>query len=244
MKIKKAYFNWSSGKDAAFALFEVQRSGDYRVEKLLTTINSETNRISMHGVSKELLVLQAKMIDIPLEIIGLDENVSMENYNSIIEKAVENLKYEGYTHSIFGDVFLEDLRKYREEQLLKNGITAVFPLWKRNTGELINDFLQAGFKAITVCVNSKVLDKSFCGRILDQQFILDLPKNVDPCGENGEFHTFVFDGPIFSNPVNFKIGETVEKFYTSAKEKDKNCFKQDSEAWDTAFYFSDLIAEE
>lgn len=238
----KSFLNWSSGKDAAFTLYELQNSQEFRVEKLLTTINSEVGRISMHGVRKELLISQAEKIRLPLEIIELKGNVSMIQYNSIMEQSVEHLRREGFTHSVFGDIFLEDLRKYREEQLFKAGLTGVFPLWKRDTKELINDFIHSGFKAITVCVNSKVLDKSFCGRILDQNFISELPDDVDPCGENGEFHTFVFDGPIFNDPVKFRIGEVVEKFYTTSKDKD--CFKKEPEAWDTAFYYCDLVASE
>lgn len=241
MKIKnnKAYLNWSSGKDAAFALFEEQRSGTYNIKKLLTTVNSESERISMHGVRKELLQLQAKSIGLPLEIVELDGNVSLETYNSVMKTTVEKLKNNGFTHSIFGDIFLEDLRTYREEQLLKVGITPIFPLWKKNTSKLINDFIQSGFKAITVCVNSKVLDKSFCGRILDEKFISELPTNVDPCGENGEFHTFVFDGPVFKNAIKFKTGEVVEKFYTSVN-KEKDCFTKEK-PWDTGFWYCDLL---
>lgn len=239
-RTKKAYLNWSSGKDAAFALFELQKGREYSVEKLLTTINSETDRISMHGLRKELLLLQAKKIGLPVEILELDGNVSMETYNAEVGKTIEKLKNEGFSHSIFGDIFLKDLREYRDEQLVKAGITGVFPLWKRDTGELIEEFLNSGFKAITVCVNSKVLDKSFCGRIVDHKFISDLPEDVDPCGENGEFHTFVYDGPIFSDPVKFKIGEIVEKFYTSALNKDDNCFRREPKAWDTAFWYCDL----
>ncbi|MBT8319185.1 MAG: ATP-binding protein, partial [Gramella sp.] len=122
-------------------------------------------------------------------------------------------------------------------------ITPVFPLWKRDTKKLISEFIDLGFKAIVVCTNSKYLNDSFCGRIIDHDFIADLPENVDPCGENGEFHTFVFDGPIFSAPINFEIGEIVKKSYQSAKDKDDNCFQDEEESWDTEFCFCDLIPE-
>lgn len=238
--MKKAYLNWSSGKDSAFALYKIQQEKEYRVEKLVTTVNSEMNRISMHGVRNELLAAQVKSLQLPLQSILLQGNVSMSSYNDVMKTATGILVKEGFTHSIFGDIFLEDLRTYRERQMEEIGISPVFPLWKKNTTELIEDFLDAGFKAIIVCTNAKVLDSSFCGRILNEDFLSDLPSSVDPCGENGEFHTFVFDGPNFSQPVNFEIGEVVEKFYTSEEEDDEICFKDKKQPWDTAFHFCDL----
>lgn len=211
------------------------------MEKLITTINSQTGRISMHGVRNELLKSQAQKIGLPLEMIPLEGNVSMATYNEIMQKQNEKLISEGLLYSIFGDIHLEDLRKYREEQLEKAGITAVFPLWKKDTKELMHEFLSEGFKALVVCVNSKQLDRSFCGRELDLDFLSSLPEGVDPCGENGEFHTFVYDGPIFKEPVKFQIGEVVEKFYKTNEEDD--CFKDKTQSWDTAFWYCDLIPE-
>ncbi|RKS42714.1 uncharacterized protein (TIGR00290 family) [Gillisia mitskevichiae] len=236
----KSYLNWSSGKDAAFSLYKIQKAGEYKVEKLITTINSEVDRVSMHGVRKDLLQRQAESIGIPLELIALDGTVSMEEYNSIMAEAVNKLRSEDHSHAIFGDIFLEDLRTYREEQLKKIDITAVFPLWKKNTKHLITEFIELGFKAITVCVNAKVLDKSFCGREIDLDFINSLPANVDPCGEHGEFHTFVYDGPNFKEPVRFEIGEIIEKKYSPSKTED-DCFKEKTESWDTAFWYCDLL---
>ena len=160
----KTYLNWSSGKDAALALYKLQKSKKYQVEKLVTTVNSEVDRVSMHGLRTELLVKQAESIGVPLKLIELKGTVSMEMYNAAMNEAVMQLKSEDYSHCVFGDIFLEDLKKYREEQLDKIGIEAVFPLWKNDTKELITEFIDLGFKAITVCVNAKVLDKSFCGR--------------------------------------------------------------------------------
>ena len=239
--IKKAYLNWSSGKDAAFALYKMQSQKDLKIEKLLTTLNSEVNRVSMHGVRKELLLKQANSIGLPIDIIELEGNVSMQTYNLKMNIAVLKLLEEGFTHSVFGDIFLEDLKKYREEQLARVGIQAVFPLWKQNTHQLISDFIASGFKAITVCVNANVLDRSFCGRIIDQKFVDDLPADVDPCGENGEFHTFVFDGPIFKNPIEFKKGEIVQRSYNSHEDEEDNCFSDDVKSWDTSFWYCDLI---
>lgn len=239
--MKKAYLNWSSGKDAAFALYLLQGERDFKIEKLVTTLNSELNRVSMHGLRKELLSSQAKSIGLPLDIIALEGNVSMEIYNSHMGIAVSKLLKEGYTHSVFGDISLEDLKEYREKQLSGVGLKAVFPLWKKDTHQLIRDFIASGFKAITVCVNSKVLDRSFCGRIIDQEFLEDLPRGVDPCGENGEFHTFVFDGPIFENPIEFEIGEVVQRSYTALEDEEDNCFSGDEKSWDTSFWYCDLI---
>lgn len=230
--MKKAWLNWSSGKDATLALYYVQQGNDYNVEKLFTTLSADKGRISMHGVRKELLLEQVKNLGIPLQIADLSTDTSLKTYNEVMEKECLKLKNEAFTHSIFGDIFLEDLREYREHQLKEIGIKCVFPLWKRDTSELIQEFLDWGFKAIVVCTNSKYLKDSFCGRVIDEEFLKDLPANVDPCGENGEFHTFVFDGPIFTNPVNFKIGEKQIRTYDSQDGK-----------WDSRFCYCDLLPE-
>ncbi len=233
--------NWSSGKDACMALYKLQNENTFSIEKLVSTINTATNRVSMHGLRNELLIEQAKEIDLPFQLILLNGNVSMQHYNKVMEDAVGKLKNENFTHSIFGDIFLEDLKKYREEQLEKIGLKAVFPLWKIDTEQLLSEFISAGFKAVVVCINATKLDKSFCGRLIDKSFLQDLPKHVDPCGENGEFHTFVFDGPIFKNAVQFKKGEIVEKSYKPAGKDKDNCFSDDEKSWDTQFYYCDLI---
>ena len=239
--MKKAFLNWSSGKDAAFALYLLQQQKVYSVEKLVTTINSQNSRVSMHGLRKELLLKQAENIGIPLQLLPLSGNVPLSDYNKIMEEETLKLKEEGFTHSIFGDIFLEDLKQYREQQLQKVELQPVFPLWKRNTAQLMQEFLSAGFKAITVSVNAAILEISFCGKLIDEKFLADLPENVDPAGENGEFHTFVFDGPIFSRPVTFQKGEIVERSFAPVKDKDDNCFKKQPEAWDTKFYYCDIF---
>lgn len=235
----KAYLNWSSGKDAAFAMYILQKEENYNINKLVTTLNSKVDRISMHGVRKILLEKQAREIGLPLHVISIPGEVSMQEYNIIMDWENRQLNDEGFTHSIFGDIFLQDLKEYREKQLNKAGLKGIFPLWKRDTRMLMQDFLAAGFKAVTVCVNSTLLDRSFCGRIVDHNFLNDLPKGVDPCGENGEYHTFVYDGPIFKNPVEFETGEVVEKFYTPAK-ANNNCFTEEK-SWDTGFWYCDLL---
>lgn len=239
--MKKAYINWSSGKDAAFVLYKVQKEDEYDVQKLVSTVNIETNRVSMHGLRVEMMKQQADAIGIPLELIKLDGNVSMQTYNELMKMETEKLLDQGLNYSIFGDIFLEDLREYREKQLSEIGIKAIFPLWKKNTSQIMQEFLDAGFKAIVVSVNAAKLDKSFCGRLLDESFLKDLPSDVDPCGENGEFHTFVYDGPIFSEPVNFEIGKIVEKNYTPSENNDDDCFSDEKESWDTRFFYCDLI---
>ncbi|WP_029037376.1 Dph6-related ATP pyrophosphatase [Salinimicrobium xinjiangense] len=239
--MKKAFINWSSGKDAAYALYLLQNKKELSVEKLVTTINSQVDRVSMHGLRKDLLQKQASSLGIPHHIISLPGEVSMETYNRIMEEEVEKLRAEGFTHSVFGDIFLEDLKQYREQQLQKVNIQPVFPLWKKDTGMFMKEFLSAGFKAITVSVNARLLDQSFCGRIIDDQFLSDLPENVDPAGENGEFHSFVFDGPVFSAPITFQKGEIVERSFAPAGDKNDNCFKKEPKTWDTSFYYCDLI---
>jgi uncharacterized protein (TIGR00290 family) len=195
----------------------------------------------MHGVREELLELQASATGIPLQKLVLPDQPSMTEYEEEMRTTMNRLKQEGYTHSIFGDIFLEDLKIYRETQLAKVGMTAVFPVWKRDTTALIHEFIDLGFKTIVVCVNEKYLDKTFCGRVIDKSFLADLPAGVDACGENGEFHTFVFDGPLFNNPVAFIKGEMVYRKYAAPKEQNDNCF-QSAPVEDYGFYFCDLLS--
>ncbi|MBK0368845.1 Dph6-related ATP pyrophosphatase [Flavobacterium agrisoli] len=239
----KALFNWSSGKDSAFALYKILQQNEFKIECLLTSVNQKYNRVSMHGVRTELIIKQAESIGIPLKIMELPEMPSMEIYEDVMRETLFKLKEKGVTHSIFGDIFLEDLRKYREEKLATMDLEAVFPLWKIPTTNLIQDFLQLGFKTIVVCVNEQYLDKSFVGRVIDKKFIADLPENVDVCGENGEFHTFTFDGPIFSKPIEFEIGEIVYRKYEKPKTESTNtaCDSNDDSAFDYGFWYCDLL---
>src|SRR5699024_8347338 len=165
----KTYLNWSSGKDAMMALHTLKTAEDVSVEKLVTTINAEAKRVSMHGVHRDLLQLQAKQLGLPLEIIELPSSASMETYNQVMQKSVTRLKSEGFTHSAFGDILLEDLKAYREEQLRTAELSGLFPLWQRDTAKLVREGIALGYKAIVVCVNAEVLDRSFCGRVIDEQ---------------------------------------------------------------------------
>ncbi|MFV0540610.1 MAG: diphthine--ammonia ligase [Aestuariibaculum sp.] len=211
----KTYFNWSSGKDSALALHYLLQDRNFSVEKLVTTINTHHNRVSMHGLRKELLLKQTHALGLPLQLITLPETPSMAIYEQKMTEAINVLKTEGFTHSAFGDIFLEDLKNYRESQLKKYQLQSVFPLWKKDTKTLLNKFIDLGFKSVIVCASSKYFDKDFVGTVIDKRFINNLPKTVDPCGENGEFHTFCFDGPIFKTPVSFTIGEKVYREYDS-----------------------------
>lgn len=233
----KAIFNWSSGKDSALALHRTLQEDQLEVTSLLTSINKEFQRISMHGVHVSLLEKQAESLGFPLMKMELSKEPTMEEYRELMSKTMNEIQSQGITHSIFGDIFLEDLRKYREDQLKAIGMQAIFPLWKQNTTDLIHEFLDLGFKTIVTCVNETYLDKSFVGRIIDKDFIKDLPKNVDPCGENGEFHTFTFDGPIFKNPIDFEVGEIVKKTYPKPKSEGS------IENEEYVFWFCDLISK-
>jgi uncharacterized protein (TIGR00290 family) len=238
--MKKAYFNWSTGKDSALALYQILNQKEYNVTQLVTTVNKDFQRVSMHGLREELLDIQVQRLQLPIQKIYFPAEVSMSSYDETMRKATKSLVAEGFQYGIFGDIFLEDLRNYREEKLKEVGITGIFPLWKKDTKTLLEEFISLGFKAITVCVNAKLLDESFVGRIIDESFINDLPSTVEPCGENGEFHTFVFDGPLFSSPIEFTIGEKVLKTYEASKKDEDSCASEDS-AWDTAFWYCDLL---
>jgi uncharacterized protein (TIGR00290 family) len=202
-------FCWSGGKDSAMALHALRAVPDSRITALLTTITEEYGRISMHGVRRALLERQAESLGLPLHAVLIPPHCLNATYEERMKEALLEHLALGVRRVAFGDIFLEDLRAYRERNLALLQMEAVFPIWKRDTRSLALDFLRLGFRAITVCVDPRVLDPSFVGRLLDASFFADLPPNADPCGENGEFHTFVFDGPIFRTPVSFRIGEKV-----------------------------------
>lgn len=238
----KAFFNWSGGKDSSLALYHALRIGEWDVQRLLTTVNEDFGRISMHGVREVLLDRQAESLGIQLVKCFLPGDASMQTYEARLSEVVTRLKAEGIGTALFGDIFLEDLRAYREEKLAQSGIRAAFPIWKRDTSELIREFVDLGFKAIIVCINERRLDKSFAGRYIDGDFIKDYPDTADICGENGEYHSFVFDGPIFKQPVSFEIGETVYRSYSPPEtEDDKGGHSSTPAEWDTGFWFTDLL---
>ena len=205
----KILFSWSGGKDSALALYSVLQNKDLEIVSLLTTVTADYDRISMHGVRRELLEKQAVSIGIPLEKVIISKNASNDEYEEKMKEVLLNHKNEGVTFVAFGDIFLEDLKKYREENLAKIGLKGLFPLWKQNSYVLAKKFIDLKFKAIITCVDGKQLDGKFCGREYDDTLLSELPKNVDCCGENGEFHSFVYEGPIFKNKIPIKKGEIV-----------------------------------
>lgn len=233
MEKVKAVLNWSSGKDAAFAYHLLSIDGQYEVTRLLTTVNNEHDRIVMHGVREELLDAQARAMNVPIEKIKLPAAPDDDTYKQAMSKALTKLKQEGIHTAAFGDIFLEDLKEYRIQQLSSVGFDAVFPLWKKDTRQLVHLLEETGIEAMIVCLNEKFLPKEFLGRKIDASFLNDLPDNVDPCGENGEFHTFVYNAPYFSSPIPVKKGEVVYKAYITAK--------NDNDKWNTGFYFLDLL---
>ena len=204
-------FCWSGGKDSAMALYTLLQQKYFRIVALLTTVTEGYDRISMHGVRRELLVRQAESIGLPLHEVRIPPQCVNPIYEARMEEALRLFYNQGVRKVAFGDIFLEDLRAYREKNLTRIAMTAIFPLWKRDTRELIRFFHQQRFRAIATCVDSKVLDPSFAGRELDDSFFGDLPPHADPCAENGEFHTFVFDGPIFQSPIPIRRGEVVNR---------------------------------
>ncbi len=219
--MSKVIVSWSGGKDSAMALHTIRASGAYDVLALLTTVTEGYDRISMHGVRRSLLEEQAKSLRLPVEKIYISQNASNEEYETKLREKLLFYQRQGVHSVVIGDIFLEDLRRYREDNLAKIAMKGIFPVWKRDTAELAREFIDLGFKAVITCVDSQHLGKEFAGRGFDRQFLADLPSDVDPCGENGEFHSFVYDGPIFEQPITHQKGEVVLR--------------------DNRFYFCDLI---
>lgn len=221
---EKVLFAWSGGKDSSLALHEIHRTDTHRVTALLTTVTEDSDRISMHGVRRQLLEKQARSLGYPLEVVLIPKRSTNEEYGAIMQEVLERYAGHGVTGVAFGDVFLEDIRAYRERNLGKVGMKGVFPLWGNDSGELARRFINLGFRAIVTCVDGEVLSGEYVGRDYDQQFLEELPEAVDPCGENGEFHTFVYNGPIFRERVNVARGEIMLR--------------------ENRFYYCDLVAWE
>ncbi len=215
------------------ALFLVLAEGKLNIQTLVTTVNADMNRVSMHGLRASLLRKQAEAIGFPLLEIKLPESISMEKYSEVMESEFRELVNTGFTQAIYGDIFLEDLREYREKSLQNVGLQGVYPLWKQETATLARKIIDLGFKAITVTTSDTLLGKDFCGREYDHDFLDNLPEGIDPCGENGEFHTFVYDGPIFKNHVSFELGERVKH--------DLNTSSTENVSWESIFWFCDLF---
>ncbi len=207
----KALISWSSGKDSAFSLNEVRRSGEFEVVGAVTTVTENFGRVSIHGVREEVLRAQLAAAGLPPTIVSIPFPCPNEVYEARMGETVAKAKADGITHMIFGDLFLEDIRKYREEKLRGTGITPVFPLWLRPTPQLARDMIASGLQTFIATVDLKRMPAAFAGRRFDAQLLEDLPEGVDPCGENGEFHTCVTGGPMFSHPLPVVPGERVER---------------------------------
>ncbi len=208
----KAVFNWSGGKDSAHALYRVMQSGEYEIVALLTTLNRDTRRSTMHDIPFSLLAAQAESIGIPLYAVDLTPKGNMEDYGKAMTAAVEHFKEQGVTHFIFGDIYLHDVRSYREAQLSPCGIEVVEPLWDMSTEQVMEEFLATGLQTVVVTTMAE-LGRQYVGQLVDRGFVASLPAGVDLNGEQGEYHTFCFDGPIFRSPVAFSLGEPEERSY-------------------------------
>lgn len=206
---EKVLLGWSGGKDSALALYELIQAGGFGVAALLTTITEDYGRVSMHGVRSELIERQAASVGLPLEKVFLSKDSSNEEYEERMGHTLQKFKEDGVEAVVFGDLFLEDVRRYREDNLARVGMRGVFPLWGRDTKELALRFIELGFQAVLTCVDTQALDGAFAGRRFDRLLLTDLPASADPCGEKGEFHSFVYDGPIFSRRVFHTRGEVV-----------------------------------
>jgi len=205
---QRVVLSWSGGKDSTMAAYQLLASQKFEIAALLTTVTEDFDRISMHGVRRELLEQQAASLAIPLYKVMIPKDCPNEIYEARMREAFEHFKSQGITDIAFGDLFLEDVKQYRDERLAQAGMAGIYPIWMRDTEELVRSFIGLGFKAILVCVDTHAIDGSFAGREIDEHLLRDLPASADPCGEHGEYHSFVYDGPIFRKPIACRAGET------------------------------------
>ena len=205
----KVILSWSGGKDSALALYEIQKGGEYETVSLITTVTRDYQRVSMHGLRCELLHRQSESLELPIEEIFISKDAPNAEYESNLKSTLKKYIDSGVRKIVFGDIFLEDIKEYRETLMSEIGMECVFPIWNKPSSLLAEGFIDSGFKAVVVCVDTEQLDGEFAGREYDESFLKDLPRGVDPCGEKGEFHTFVYDGPIFREAVAHSQGETV-----------------------------------
>lgn len=231
-KRPKAVFNWSGGKDSALALYKALQSEQYEIVSLLTTVNRENRRSSMHGIPLTLLERQAESIGLPLRTVDLTPDGTMENYEQAMARATAHFREAGADRFLFGDIFLHDVRSYREKQLAPYGITVVEPLWGKTSEEIMQEFLASGLQTVVVTTTADRLDRGFIGRRIDEAFVRDLPPGVDVCGENGEYHTFCYAGGMFRTPVPFSLGEPLQRTYPVKLD--------DGTVKEYAYWFADL----
>jgi uncharacterized protein (TIGR00290 family) len=203
--------SWSGGKDSSLALREIRKTGSHEVKALVTTVTEDFDRVSMHGVRRTLLHAQASSLGLPLEEVWIPKEASNEVYEARMKAVLLTHREEGVEQVAFGDLFLQDIRSYREARLAQIGMRGLFPLWGMDTAKLATEFVEEGFKAVVCCVDPKQLGKEFCGREFDRELLGSLPSGVDPCGENGEFHTFVYDSPDFAMPIAVTAGPLIDR---------------------------------
>jgi uncharacterized protein (TIGR00290 family) len=222
--VNRAVLSWSGGKDSALSLYEMQRKKkNFEVVSLITTVTQDYERISMHGVRRELLTNQSKALRLNVAEVRIPKGASNEIYEEQFKRALLDCKARGVKHVAFGDLFLQDIRSYRENLVNGVGMECLFPIWGKDTRKLGKFFVDSGFKAVICCVDPAKLAMEYCGREFDERFLSDLPQNVDPCGENGEFHTFVYAGPIFDREIRIRVGDIVRR---------------------DAFYFADILVRD
>ncbi len=238
---ERILFSWSGGKDSALALSRLLQDERYEISGLLTTCSEQFQRVSMHGVRLELLEAQARALGLPLEKVFVSQRSSNEEYSQKMAAALTAHKARGVSACAFGDIFLQDLRLWREQNLAAVGLKGVFPLWKIDSRVLLREFLDRGFGSIICCVNDAWLDENAVGRYLDESFIRGLPREVDPCGENGEFHSFAFAGPIFNAPVRFRIGEKVYRPLEGEQPVSSSALCPSEQRPTRGFWFCDLL---
>ncbi len=207
--MERVVMSWSGGKDSSMAAYELLSSGRYEIAALLTTVTESIDRISMHGVRRELLDRQAVSLGIALHTVMIPQECPNDIYEARMQAAFDRCKAQGISKIAFGDLFLEDVKQYRDERLARAGMTGLYPIWMRDTRELVRTFISLGFKAILSCVDTQAIDADFAGREIDEQLLRDLPAGADPCGERGEYHSFVYEGPIFKLPIPCEAGDKV-----------------------------------
>lgn len=229
---KKVTISWSGGKDATFSLYKIQQSHVFEVVHLHTVVDATTLRVGMHGIPEALIKEQAVAIGLPLRILYLEKSESNEKYELLMKEFYESCAQEGIEAVVFGDIFLEDLRRYRETLLLASNLTGIYPLWKINTENLLTDFINTGFKTLVCCANAEYFVENEVGKTIDHTFIRWLPPNVDPCGERGEFHTFVYDGPLFAKSLDVRRGRVVQHQYEfDVRAEDETLHRKKSTFW-------------
>lgn len=237
MNKQRITVSWSGGKDSAYALYQILLSEQYEVVSLHTVIGKETQRVGLHGIREELIEQQANALNLPLHKLYLETSDEHKAYENLVRSFYAQAARQGIDAVLFGDIFLEDLKQYREKLLEGTGLFSLYPLWKKDTRELVEGFIQAGFKTLICAARSDLFSQDYIGNTIDLAFLERLPKGVDFCGENGEFHTFVYDGPIFQSPLEYQKAGVISKSYNYQKKLEDGTI----EKLESSFWFQDLL---